>query len=187
MQVIEISGPQFVTFETNPARPLLIYKKGGAVYHIQRSKNNFTGVKFPKSGVYSSKCKIIDVKENLPSSYLPDLPRKDRNYDPEKFHIVYNPNLAQTPARIYYEIGRCEVGPSFYAYPIQWQKFILLHEKGHLFYSGEHEADLYAVKEFMKAGYNYSQAYYAMSQVLKNSTENISRIEKILNILTNEN
>ena len=187
MQVFEVSEPEMILFETNPVRPLLIYKKGGAVYHCQKSKNGFTGVKFPRSGIYSSNCKIVERGKDIKVKNLPDLPKKDRNFDPERFHIVFNPDLKNTPARIFYEISRCEVGPTFYAYPIQWQQFILLHEKGHLFYSQEMDADLYAVREFMKQGFNYSQAAYAMQNVLRHNKENIQRIEKILNIVTNEN
>ena len=187
MQVFEISAPESVVFATDSARPLLIYKKGGAVYHVQRSKNGFTKVKFPKTGIYSSNCKIVQSGLKIDIKNPPELPKADRNYDPSKFHIVYNPNLMNTPARIFYELGRCEVGPTFYSYPIQWQQFILLHEKGHLFYSKEIDADLYAVREFIKQGFNYSQAAYAMENVLRHNKENIERIEKILNILKNEN
>jgi hypothetical protein len=182
-----ISEPSTVIFETNPARPLIIYARAG-VYHLQRtSQAKQTAVKFPIKGLFCCAIKPLKVESgiNIPNSL--NMPLPDRPFDERTFKVKFNPDLKGTPARIFYEIGLCEVGPAFYSFPLQWQKFILEHEKGHLHYSEEKNADRFALNRFMQSGFNYSQAVYSMEQVLHKSEENISRFNTLLNTIKNEN
>ena len=93
--------------------------------------------------------------------------------------IVFNPELDEnsTPARIFTELGVIEIGKKFLPLPPQQKMFILLHEYGHLFYKDEHKTDIYALKNYLQLGFNPSQAFRALSEVLHRSPENLKRIE----------
>ncbi len=115
-------------------------------------------------------------------------------YQPERWRwrdiqVVYNPNLKGTPARIYtlQTPAKIEVGDKFYTLPKQVRFFILLHEYGHLFYETELKVDTFALKVFLNCGCNPSQAFYALSKVLKTSPEGMERIINIYNKLKTAN
>jgi hypothetical protein len=182
-----ISEPSTAIFKTDPARPLIIYAKAG-VYHVQRVNNaSETKVKFPVKGLFCCAIKPLKIEKGINKPNRLDMPMPDRPYNEESFKVKFNPDLKGTPARIFYELGLCEVGPAFYSFPLQWQKFILEHEKGHLHYSEEKNADRFALNRFMQSGFNYSQAVYSLENVLHRSEENISRFNTLLNTIKNEN
>lgn len=186
MSTFLIQYPQTIIFATPPSGELTIYN-GRKVYHIQKTTNGQTAVKFPDPGKYTANAEILSKSTGISKPSALIMGKADRNYKANSFHVVYNANLKDTPARIFYEIGRCEVGPAFLSLPLQWQKFILFHEKAHLFYSDEFNADKYALNYFMQKGYNFSQAKYALESVLKKSEENTNRIKTLLNIIKNAN
>ena len=103
--------------------------------------------------------------------------------------VVYNPELKGTPARIFTmkDPAIIEVGDKFYSLPKQVRMFILLHEYGHLFYQTEYMVDTFALKVFLNCGFNPSQAFYALSKVLKTTPQGIDRILNIYNKLKSAN
>ncbi len=175
--IFEVEQPQTITF-ANPSQLLTIYLDSGEIYHLQASSNRLISVKFPDAGTFKTNAQIQGATSGIEVPKKISLPAQDRFNDKDLFHVKFNPTLTNSPARIYYEKGLCEVGPMFEALPYQFKKFILLHEKGHFFYSNEFNADLYALNYFMQSGYNASQAYFALEMVLKKSKENIERIDK---------
>lgn len=174
-----IDQPTTVTF-SNTSNLLKIFFKSGEIYHLQPATRKTIDVKFPDIGeykVYNTNILGARAGFEIPKKYT--LPAQDRFNDKTSFHVVFNPDLVGSPARIFYEKGLCEVGPMFEALPYQFKKFILYHEQGHFFFSDEQAADLYALNNFMQAGYNASQAYYALEMVLKHSKENTERIKTL--------
>ena len=176
--MFEISEPTTITFICNGV--LNIKHENGLIYHLQETTNKRVKVKFPRVGFYESKNEIdlINLGIELPPT-IENTHKQDRSFSASNFEVVYNPNLTHTPARIFYEIARCEVGPKFKQYPTQWQQFIIEHEKAHLRYSSEFGADIAALNSFLKQGFNSSQAFYALSEVLTKKPQNLQRIKEI--------
>ena len=97
--------------------------------------------------------------------------------------IIFNPDLANTPARIFTNEGVIEKGRDFYKYPFPIRVFFLLHEYGHFYYKTEMYCDLFALVNFLQMGYNMSTAIYALTNVLRRTPENKERILYIYNHL----
>lgn len=108
------------------------------------------------------------------------LPQKERSRF-KKYTIITNEYLSGTPARNYTQIGEIQVSPSFHKLPLQIQKFILLHEIGHFFYETEWKCDLFALVHFINLGYNESNAFFALKNILSHSEENLKRIDILYN------
>jgi hypothetical protein len=126
-------------------------------------------------------------KEQLQKPFnLPSLPEPERNRRKD-YVIIDNYSLGGTPARIYSQgydgNGKpvIELSRKFYEYPKAIQDFILEHEKGHLLYSTEEKADLYALVKCLQKGHNRSMCFYALSHVLKKTPGNIERLKTLLN------
>jgi len=109
-----------------------------------------------------------------------DLPTPERN-KLKNFKIEFNPTLQGTPARIFTDSGLVEIGPQFQNYEPPTKLFILLHELGHFYYKTEWKTDTFALYWYLKLGYNKSQAFYALSRVLKTSPENMKRLINVFN------
>lgn len=115
------------------------------------------------------------------------LPPHERKGLEKPVEIKYHPELTKekgTPARHYTHKGLIEIGDFFNSLPPAIRYFILLHEYAHFFYETEHYCDLWAAKKFIAEGYNNSTAYYALTEVLRDTDENTKRIlslEKNLN------
>ena len=180
-----IDQPTTVTF-SNTSNLLKIFFESGEIYHLQPSTNRKIEVKFPDNGTYKIyNDMILGARPGVEKPKKYTLPPQDRFNDKTNFHVVFNPDLKGSPARIFYEKGLCEVGPMFEALPYQFKKFILAHEQGHFFFSDEQAADLYALNQFMQCGYNASQAYFALEMVLKHSQENTERIKTLFEKTSN--
>lgn len=106
------------------------------------------------------------------------LPPPERNRF-KKYTIVTNEYLSGTPARNYSHIGEIQVSPEFHNLSIQVQRFIVLHEIGHFFYETEWKCDLFALRNYLKLGFNPSNAFLALKNILSHSKENIERIETL--------
>jgi hypothetical protein len=68
--------------------------------------------------------------------------------------------------------------------------YILLHEVGHYFYSGQGQkseiyCDLFSANEMLKIGFNPSQIKWAQSGTLSNSETSLERKDKVFNHLRN--
>ena len=134
----------------------------------------------PDKDEYYSDSSFEVVKKvgiELPVSYpaLPT-PERDRMKDVD---IVFNPTLTGTPARIYSQTGTIEVSPKFLTYPPPIRFFLLLHEQGHFLYKTESYCDLWALVNFLRAGYNQSTGFYSLSTILSRTPENIQRLKEL--------
>lgn len=179
-----VEEPQTIEFKTRPGDLLKIHFAGsGQLYHLQICEKQTTKVKFPEADKFTSNCPAIGATSGIekPKNIEPD--KQDRYFNPRLFHIVFNPKLNGSPAQIYYEIGRCEVGPKFQTLPYQVQKFILEHEKAHCFYSNEFSCDKWALNSYLQQGFNATQAFIALDQYLSKAPENIKRIKAVYNQL----
>lgn len=156
---------------------------------------NFTGgdmeININHAGNYSA---------NVPFRYCGEVSSFTNDKEPvkladaERFRlkpisIVVNNEMKGTPARIFTEAhpARIEVSPVFFTFPKEIRLFILLHEYGHLFYATEWKVDRFALRIFLQLGYNPSQAFYALSKVLKRSPQSMDRINRIFKTLKNYN
>ena len=160
--------------------------RNGVLYHEREFKTpvlffTFNAVK-PGEYTFSQpvqKTEATGLKKL--STWGINLPAKERHYKAD-FYIIKNPNY-EGRARMYKETGEIQTGQGFDGLNEQIQEFILLHEIGHFYYSTEWKCDLYALMQFLKKGYNQSQAFIALEKVLSHSAENSDRINKIKNQL----
>jgi hypothetical protein len=153
MNVFHIEEPQTIEFKTKPGELLKVQFFGPShLYHLQICEKETTKVKFPDSNKFTSNCHIIGATAGIEKPKIIEADKQDRFFNPRLFHVVFNPKLLQSPAQIYYETGRCEVGPKFNTMPYQVQKFVLDHEKAHCFYSDEFSCDKWALNNYLQNG-----------------------------------
>lgn len=97
--------------------------------------------------------------------------------------VVLNPKLrGGTPARIFPEKKLIEISPDFQNFS-HWQKiFILYHEQAHLHTLEEEEADKIALKWYIQAGGNFSQAFRTLENTLSASPQRLERMRNIFNL-----
>jgi hypothetical protein len=112
-----------------------------------------------------------------------DLPKAERNFDRKKYKIVFkeNPNKCS----IIYDAGLIIFDNIFKSKPLYVKYAIYYHEIGHHKYKTEEFADLYSVKKMLQYGFNKSQI--CMAFLFSLSEKSISRVEKIIGLLTNNN
>lgn len=129
---------------------------------------------------------VVRKTELEKPSSLPSLPCPDRERSSD-YRVVDNFSLIGTPARIFTQgyDGKSqpvvELSRKFYDMPKACQDFILAHEEGHLKYSKEDDADLYALVKCLEKGNNRSMCFYALSHILKKSPANMERLKSMLN------
>jgi hypothetical protein len=159
----------------------------GEGYYFRYLDGKTPRIKFnvPDPGEYETNVPIEIVKTvsiEIPDKF-PRLPPADRDrWKPLK--EWYNPEMdskTSTPIRIFTEPGIIEFGDRFLGYITPIQKFLKLHETGHLFYTSEEYCDMYALVNFIRMGYNQSTAYYALSHILSRSAANVNRLKTLLN------
>lgn len=145
-------------------------------------------ISFPFSGYFWSNKEIESIKI-LPLetfNIFDRLPTPERAYSPDSIYIEKAEGLVNTPARTWAKDGYIQTGEQFDSLPSQMAFFILLHELGHQKYSTEWKTDLFALAHFLKLGYNESQAFYALTKVLNRKPDNVERMKKLYNIITNK-
>jgi len=168
----------YVTFPNPPIR-FEVYDDRGKVYFFRELGGKFNNIKFNicHKGHYTTSDpvvinKIVDIEIIPITAELPPVDRARM----KKISIRYNKDLVHTPARIFTKQGVIEIGPKYKSFPFPTRLFILCHEEGHLLYSNEQDADIFALKNYVNNGYNKSSAIYAMTKVLKPSKGNTERI-----------
>lgn len=182
--MLNVSSPcsVYIVFTEYPPKLFELFDNEGRLYYFRYLDGRTSRIKFniPDKGFYTSdvpfrvdKIKNIEIPEKLP--VLPEAER-DRLKPVE---VVYNPELENTPARIFTDTGVIEVGRRFDGLPQPIKLFLLLHEQGHLFYKSEEKCDLFALVNFLRMGYNRSTGYYALAQILRRSRQNIDRVKNI--------
>jgi hypothetical protein len=183
---VNVSKPSTVYIHFKSGTPGLfkLLDKNGKIYYFRYTDGKVPRIKFniPDVGEYTSptdfdivKIGNIEVPKNLPR--LPPAER-DRYRDEV---IKFNPNLTNTPARIFTEMKPAviETSRGFYELPDPIKLFLLLHEKGHQFYKTEDFCDLYALVNYLRMGYNRSMGYYSLIKILSRTKQNIERTKKM--------
>jgi hypothetical protein len=176
--VKEKSG--FSTFD----KVVKISDNNGMLFYFKENRNGKLVFNLPK-GIYNTdnnlfKSKFVKHKiYNLPS------PNSIKKL-PKKFKILYinNPHKCSVNNRthtIYFD-------NSFRNVPKPIKMYILLHEVGHYFYSGQGQkseiyCDLFSANEMLKIGFNPSQIKWAQSGTLSNSETSLERKDKVYNHL----
>ncbi len=174
----------------NNAKKWIVKSQNGKIYHYREFESPpiTAKISFPFAGLFYSNIEMTGI-EIFPLETFDiskKLPSPERDYNPEKLYIKKMENLYNTPARTIAKIGLIERGKGLEGLPSQMDFFIMLHEYGHQKYKTEWKTDLYALYWFYKLGYNESQAFYALSKVLKHTDETIDRIKRMFNLIINK-
>lgn len=180
----------YVRFLHELPRLFVLSNERGETVFFRHLYGKFPRIKFNvlEPGQYSGNVAFEVIKKtDLEKPFnLPELPEPDRVRRSD-FRTVDNFSLIGTPARIYtqgYDGNSApviEISRSFYDHPKAIQDFILFHEQGHLKYSREEDADLFALVKCLQKGHNRSMCFYALSNILKKSPANIERLKSLLN------
>lgn len=176
-----------VEFSFIPQRFEIFDAKGRLFFFRDLSeKNKVIKVNVARPGTYTTNvvCKITVLPLEIID--IPDgLPPLQKNFLPDQIKYRYNPELKGTPARNFYKHGVIEFGREFLNQPYPIRVFILCHEIGHFYYHDEDLADHFAVKLYLKMGYNKSMALHALKDVLNmESQQNHKRVKKIFETLS---
>jgi hypothetical protein len=172
---IRIYFPCSVYFDTKEVDGSFEIKtEQGEVYHNLHRVSERTKVNFPKQGLYcvSVNCRYItkDLQPFNPSIELPE-PERDHHEKEVKLQIFKETRPDSSPARTYAKEGIMLVNePIFLKSNIQQRIFILLHEWAHRYYSTEYLCDLWAAQKYCEWGFNPSQAFSTLAELLQTST-----------------
>jgi len=187
-------------FIEKPSTARLYFEDAPRAFRIYSEQNNrlhFTrpnrqgldeiAVNFPRPGVYSIEGKAITQLAPLKKRNYPvQLPPAERTgaAEPNEIFLTENFDVQHTPARIRPKTGEVQVCAGFNELPNEVRFFILLHELGHRQYKTETYCDQFALKKFLECGYNPSQAVIALTRILRNTPENMERINNIFKLVT---
>lgn len=164
----------------------IVSTKDGA-YHsrVFDGEPSAAKISFPRVGRYYSNKEIAAIKILPLETFdiFDKVPEPERDYNPESVYIEKAENLTNTPARTWAKDGYIQTGEKFDKLNSQQKFFVLLHELAHQRFTTEWKTDLLALAHFLKLGYNESQAFYSLTNVLNRKPENIDRIKKMLNLL----
>lgn len=98
--------------------------------------------------------------------------------------LILTDKIGSSPAAVHLRSGVLHINPKiFFAYPKEWQKFIVLHEMGHwiLQTRSEEKADDFAFHHFIESGESLKDAVESLLRVLdKNDDGHRKRIEALL-------
>lgn len=167
-----------------PGGPLEIHSDGRLVYLREGApEKDILKVNFFKGGDFGTNFPYERIEFTpLQTITLPVLPPFERARE-KMPRVVVNPNLYDTPARIFTHLGRIETGPLFAYLNVPFQCFCLFHEYGHYFYETEEYADLFALHQFIKRGGNPSMAILCLERMLKLKGTNPAQITRNKNRL----
>ncbi|WP_299459068.1 hypothetical protein [uncultured Microscilla sp.] len=102
--------------------------------------------------------------------------------DAGEYPIHYYPTLQKTPARIHKETGHIQVSAEdFRRYTIPMRMFVLLHEWMHWSKStgSEIKCDLEAARVFLGLGFPKYEAMVAVTEVLHDNHDHITRVKAL--------
>lgn len=172
----------YIRFTNEMPKLFVVSFVDGQVEYFRHTDGKTPMIKFnlPNQGQYQcnvpfSIVKIVPVE--IPQ--LPSLPPAERDRYKGDPTIVYDPSWTVSPASNFTDQNIIVHGPEWMKQIPPIRLFIDLHEVGHFFYKTEEYCDMFAFVNFMRMGYNRSTAYYALSNVLKSSPQNVSRIKSI--------
>lgn len=181
---INVSKPCtiYIHFKNESPRIFNLYDSAGDKYFFRYLDGKTPRIKFnvPDIGSYTGNnfdiLKVVPIE--IPNT-LPRLPAANRDRW-KKTTLKFNPHLQDTPCRIFTESGIIEISHYFYSLPKPIRLFLLLHEKGHFFYTSEFDCDLYALVNYLRMGYNRNMAFYSLASILKRSNSETNRIKMLL-------
>ena len=193
--IIRNNHPTSYTIRFTGDNPELfnLYDENGKLFYFRKlgQKKNEIKINLPINGDFATDrntpFEIIKSGPLEVSTLKKPLPLPDRNFTFDGLTIKEGKpeEMGNTPARIYPKLKLIEIHPKWYNYPAPIRLFIALHELGHLRYKSEESADLWALNEYLKLGYNMSMAYYALSEILHRNKANIARINSMFNNVMN--
>lgn len=187
--LIEYPCTLYIKFTEDIPKCFLFGNPDGTIQFFRFIGSKIPRLKFnvPLPGEYEANVPIEIIKTcpiEIPVLSLPVLPPADRNRWTDDPEIVFNPSL-QTIARNFTNIGIIEVGPRFAELIPPMKVFIIEHEKGHFLYSDEFNADLFALVNFVRKGYNVSTAYYTLEKYLSKSRQQVDRLKEMFKKINN--
>lgn len=161
----------------------------GQLYHLCTGEDYRNGIINTSSfntdqrGFYTvdKNCKIVFIGKIEYVDLSKIILQKPERNEYKKYYYVRNSDMKHTPARIDVSKGEIQLSDEFYKLPLQIQYFIKWHEIGHFYYNTEKFADLFALYQFLKHGYNESNAFYAIDKVLSDTPENKMRTKELFN------
>lgn len=177
------------TVKTNGEAFSIDFAKTGQQYHIRElqpgSHRLTVSIKHPTIYKFSHPYTDLVIKKGLPKYInLPSAPKRERDYE-RPFDVKRNNNLKtvariySVPDGIYKRKTVIETGDLFEEMNYQQRLFALEHERAHFFYKDEVKADTLALINYLEAGFNPSNALYALTKFLKHSPANVERIKEL--------
>jgi len=177
-------GCYWIRFTSYPPNYFELRSSTGDLYYF-RWLNKVPRIKFnilhPDTYTSNVPFEIVKVSDVEIPTMWPTLPPPERDRWPDEIKLVHNPKVTGTPIRIYSEDGLIEYGNKFMTYPPVLRLFLILHETGHFWYLTEEYCDLWALINYLRMGYNRSMAYYALTNILSRSPQNLNRINFLFN------
>lgn len=161
------------------SNPVLIFDESGDIFYNYSPKGGRFNL---PAGRYFTNS-IVKVLPQPLKYKLPQKPKPDRFLKPKnlKLSVKNNPNTAT----VYLKKSVIVIDAKKWNSLRKPEKdFILYHEIGHFFYISEKAADIFAVRQMLKAGYNPSQCFAAPMEALRNSGSKVLRCTHILNEIT---
>lgn len=162
----------------NPIRILDFRKK---LFYDNSLVNNPKTFNLPAGKYYLVKGSFVRLKN--PVNYqLPSLPKRERMFYPNPYNFAVkfakNPNKAS----IYWDKGVIVFDNAFKQKSLPELFFVLYHEYGHKLYTTEKFADLFAIREMLKKGFNPSQI--GMVPITTLSGQQFPRMKFVVDNLT---
>lgn len=163
-----------------------IFDNNGTLFYFKENREGKIHFNLP-SGIYST---LNELNKSSVRKYkLYDLPKGNAIKKlPKKFHIrfIKNPHkcsVNNSTHTIYFDY-------SFKSKPKPVLEYILFHELGHYFFSGQGQkseilCDLFSANQMLIVGYNPSQIKWAQSGTLSDSDTSTERKEKVFNHISN--
>lgn len=143
------------------------------------SNHNTKHFNLPK-GIYNTDNKLMQCKPFIHK--LPILPKPEvRRKNVSDFDISFadNPNKATTC----FDTEKIIIDTKLKNLPRFCLVWLIYHEKGHQFYKNEFKCDLYAQRQMLRNGFNYSQCKLAPMLTLTHSPDrNDKGFENILKL-----
>ena len=174
----------------NPVKEFIVYKGDDIIYFQFARPNekiltaNFNIVEDLCPCTIYFNTEVNNVTKNSlrkQLNYDIQLPENEHYYDYGGFKLSVSDRT--NVACIIPELRRMYVCHDFYNFPYPIRVFILNHELGHMKWVTESHCDMYALKNCLERGHNYSNLLYAQSLILSASAENVARQLKIFNEL----
>jgi len=144
----------------------------------QIAKGKRLNFNLPK-GVYFYEGFITKLPKPVETRVI-DLPEPERNIPYREYKILFAPN--PNKCTIFYKKGEIIFDTMFKNVPLYMRFGVYFHEMGHLLYSTESKADLFAAKMMLDLGFNPSQVGYTNLEML--SERQKERKKEIIDKLT---